>query len=99
MFNAITHAMIGNICSTFRANYSHWWGNQNTIFWKSKKCVNCKLFVKDIMKDRAERHDFRTRFLLFILLFFFPLFLGGKRKGEENNQSVGQKSCLSARSS
>ena len=37
-------------------------------------------------------------FLLFILLFFFPLLLGGKRKGEKNNQSRGQKSCLSARS-
>ena len=30
--------------------------------------------------------------------FFFPLFLGEKRKGEKNNQSRGQKSCLSARS-
>ena len=49
------------------------------------------------MADWAERHDFRSRFLLFILLFFF-LFLGGKRKGEKNSQSRGQKSCLSARS-
>jgi hypothetical protein len=48
--------------------------------------------------DRAERHDFWSRFLLFILFFLFPPFLGGKRKGEENNQSRGQKSCLSARS-
>ena len=48
--------------------------------------------------DRAERHDFWSRFLLFILLSFFPLFLGGKRKGENNKQSHGQKSCLSARS-
>ena len=47
---------------------------------------------------RAERHDFRSRFLLFILLFLFPIFLGGKIKGEENNQSRGQMSCLSARS-
>ena len=38
-------------------------------------------------KDRAERHDLKSRFLLFILLFFFPLFSGGKRKGEKNNQS------------
>ena len=30
--------------------------------------------------------------------FLLPLFIGGKRKGEENNQSHGQKSCLSARS-
>ena len=32
--------------------------------------------------DRAERHDFWSRFLPFFLLFFFPLFLGGKIKGE-----------------
>ena len=48
--------------------------------------------------DRAERHDFWSRFLPLILLFFFPLFLGGKRKGGKNNKSCGQKSCLSARS-
>ena len=29
--------------------------------------------------------------------FLLPLFLGGKRKEEKNNQSRGQKSCLSAR--
>ena len=39
-------------------------------------------------------HDFCK----FIPLFFFPLFSGGKRKGEKNNQSRGQKSCLTARS-
>ena len=48
--------------------------------------------------DRAERHDFWSRFLPFILLFFSRVFLGGKRKGEKNNQSRGQKLCLSARS-
>ena len=31
--------------------------------------------------------------------FFFPLFLGGKKKGEENNQCLGQKAYLSAQSS
>ena len=30
--------------------------------------------------------------------FLLPSFLGRKRKGEKNNQSRGQKSCLSARS-
>jgi hypothetical protein len=30
--------------------------------------------------------------------FLFLLFLGGKRKGEKNNQSRDFKSCLSARS-
>jgi hypothetical protein len=34
----------------------------------------------------------------FILLFFCPLFVGGKRKGEKNNLSRDFKSCLSARS-
>ena len=43
-------------------------------------------------------HDFWSWFLLVILFYLFPLFLGGKRKGKENNQSRGQKSCLSARS-
>ena len=30
-------------------------------------------------KDRAERHDLKSRFLLFFLLFFFPLFLGKEK--------------------
>ena len=50
------------------------------------------------MNDRAERHDFGSRFLLFILLYFFLIFLGGKRKGGKNNQIRGKKTCLSARS-
>ena len=33
--------------------------------------------------------------MLFNLLFFSPLFLEGKRKAEKNNQSRGEKSCLS----
>ena len=41
---------------------------------------------------------FNQDFCYFILLFS-SLFLGGKRKWEKNNQSRGQKSCLSARSS
>ena len=36
-------------------------------------------------------------FLLFILLYFTSV-LWGTSKGEENNQSCGQKTCLSARS-
>ena len=46
--------------------------------------------------DRAERHDSLTRFILLHSSFLFPLFLEGKRKRENNNQS--QKSCPSARS-
>ena len=48
-----------------------------TVWWITKK-INLKGMTFD--------HNF----FLFILLFFFPLFLGGKRKGEENNQSRGQ---------
>ena len=44
-------------------------------------------------RNRIERYDFWLRFLLLILLFFFPLFF----RREKNNQSRGQKSCLSAR--
>ena len=47
---------------------------------------------------RAERHDLKSQFLILILLFFLPSFLGGKRKGEKNNQSRSFKSCFSARS-
>ena len=49
-------------------------------------------------KDRAERYDLKSRFLLFILHFFFAYILGEKRKGKENNQGRDFKSCLSARS-
>ena len=54
------------------------------------------LLSDESQNDQAERHDLKSRFLLFILLFFFPLFLGGKRK--ENLKSRGKKTCLSARS-
>ena len=33
----------------------------------------------------------------FCYSFFFNLYLGEKRKGEKNNQSRGQMSCLSVR--
>ena len=33
--------------------------------------------------DDPERHDLKSRFLLIILLFFFPLFLGSKRGKKE----------------
>ena len=49
--------------------------------------------------DRAERYGFLSRFLLIHSPFILPSFFsGGKRKGEKNNQRLGQKSCLSARS-
>ena len=42
--------------------------------------------------------SFDHNFCYFILHFSSLFFLGGKRKGEKNNQSRGQKSSLSARS-
>ena len=42
--------------------------------------LNYKVNFKD---DRAERHDLNSRFLLFILLFFFPLFF---RREEERGK-------------
>ena len=45
-----------------------------------KMYLKLQLFQTFIL-DRAERHDLKSRILLLILLFFFPLFLGGKRKG------------------
>ena len=39
----------------------------------------CPLFFVEIWIDRAEMHDLKLRFLLFILLFFFPLPEKGKR--------------------
>ena len=41
-----------------------------------------------IICDLVERHDFWSRFLLFIPLFFFPLFLGEKRKGKRITKVV-----------
>ena len=58
-------------------------------------CKICMYINVYCSKDRAERHDFWSRFFLFIIIFFFTFFLGGKRKGEKSH---GQNSCLSARS-
>ena len=44
-----------------------------------------------ISDDRAERHSFRTTTLLIHSPFLLPSYLGGKRKGEKNKQSRGQK--------
>ena len=46
------------------------------------------------LKGMTFDHDIFYSFSFSSSLFL----LGGKGKGEENNQSVGQKSCLSARS-
>ena len=46
-------------------------------------------------RDRAERYGFGSRYFLLHSYFLFPPFLGGNIKGEKNNQSLGQKTCLS----
>ena len=66
--------------------------------YNKHRLIDFILFCVKEKRDRAERHDFWSRFLLTILLFFFHLFLGGKRKGEKKNQSHGQKACLSVSS-
>ena len=65
---------------------------------QSREKINIAIAVLEKLMNRAERHDFWSWFFLFILIFFIPLFLWGKRKGEKNNQSRGQNSYLSARS-
>ena len=51
--------------------------------------------ISALLKDRAESYDLKSRFLLSFSLNL-PSFLGGKRKGKENNQGRDFKSCLSA---
>ena len=51
-------------------------------------------FLHQMFKGRAERYDLKSRFC-FSFSFSSPLFLGGKRKGEKNNQSRDFKSYLS----
>jgi hypothetical protein len=48
-------------------------------FTQNKGCEPETETEKVELKDRAERHDLKSRFLLFILIFFFSLLLGGKR--------------------
>ena len=64
----------------------------NTLLYQIKRYSGMTIL------DDPERHDLKSRFLLFFLLFFFPLFLGGKRKGDKNNQSRNFKSCFSGSS-
>ena len=60
----------------------------NPILKSAFRSLKWGFFILILKLDRAERHDLKSRFLLFNLLFFFPLFLGGKRKGEKNNHFV-----------
>ena len=60
--------------------------------FKRHRLTNLNAFGTNIiwlfLGDRAERHDFWSQFLLFILCFFFPLFLGGKGKGKRITKVV-----------
>jgi hypothetical protein len=60
--------------------------------WIEKIVIKSHVFMLDLSGlhriDRAERHYLKSRFLLFILLFFFPLFLWEKRKSLKNNKVV-----------
>ena len=69
-----------------------------SVIWRIKylnKNVYYNIYTVS-KKYRAERHNLKSRFLLFILLFLFPLFLGGMRIGEKNNRCRDFKSCPSA---
>ena len=69
--------------------------------------AKCKM---ELIADRSQvqrgvelRGSSRKASLLIIIFaipspFLLPSFLGGRREGEENNQSRGQNSCLSSRS-
>ena len=46
-------------------------------------------------KDRAERHDLKSKFFAVHSPFIIPFFLGGKRKGKKINQIRDFRSCLS----
>ena len=66
------------------------------------RCINIYYFLIFLLPQPIEiEQKGMTLITIFtiIILFFFPLFLGGKRKGEKNNKRRCQKSCLSDRSS
>ena len=65
----------------------------NSIGWDdfslATDATTARLYKNHLLfKDRAERHDLKSRFLLLIFLFFFPLFLGGKIKGKKITKVV-----------
>ena len=83
------------------------------VYFARAKCsldfnTNKNVCIKGIFHSRQINPSFQRieqkgmtfdrDFCKILILFIFPLFLEGKRKGENNNQSCCQKSCLSARS-
>ena len=48
----------------------------------------CIYIIGTTWDDRAERHDLKSQFLLFILLFFFPLFIEGSENGKRITKVV-----------
>ena len=74
----------------------HGWGRSNDLgLWLS----NGAFYHPVIDNDETGRYDFWSRFLLHHSPFLFPLFLGGKRKGEWSSKNRDQKSYLLVSSS
>ena len=70
-----------------KTNRIHW--KKNSQYSDSPTSGMLQIILYLLHGDPSERHDFLSRFLLFILLlFFFPSFLEGR---ENDNQSRGQK--------
>ena len=92
LFNVVVIHRKWNVCPysdsiQYNANFPSQWKRGNFKQWKFFVTRTKVVHKNQSQGNRAEMHDLKSRFLLFILLFFFPLFLGGKRKGEKNNQS------------
>ena len=70
------------------------------MFWGIKMYFSIYfiLYLNMRIWDRVEKHDFWSRFLLIHSLFLLSSFIRREEKSGKNNQSRGQKSCLSARS-
>ena len=80
--------MVSNVCdSKSLISYVYWKQTTKTNHKSINWFVNQKC-CRTVLVDRTERHDFWSRFLLFILLFFSPHFLGGKRKGKRITKVV-----------
>ena len=60
--------------------------SSHTLYYKSTIYFRYIQIIS--LKDRAEMHYLKSQFLLFIPLFFFPLILGGKRKGKRITKVV-----------
>ena len=71
--------------------------NVRIVSWPLKRIISIFLQWTKSLRSRRKAWLLITIFAI-NFIFFFTLFLGGKKNGENDNQSRGQKSCLSARS-